>query len=53
MALGGTDLYFENPDPASHTGYYHCTANNPSGTAKSHVIFVSEEPRELPDNAAL
>ena len=49
----GTDLFFENPDPATHAGYYHCTAENPSGIAKSHVIFVSEEPRNLPDDAVL
>ena len=52
-ALGGTDLYFEEPDTASHEGYYHCSANNPSGMAKSYVIYVAEEPRDLPESVAL
>ena len=46
-------MYFEEPDTASHEGYYHCTANNPSGTAKSQVIFVAKEPRDLPESVAL
>ena len=46
-------MYFEEPDTASHEGYYHCEANNPSGTAKSQVIFVAEEPRDLPESVAL
>ena len=52
-ALGGTDLYFEEPDTASHEGYYHCTANNKVGTAKSQVVFVAKEPRDLPESVAL
>ena len=46
-------MYFENPDTASHEGHYHCEANNDAGTAKSQVIFVSENPRELPENVDL
>ena len=50
---GGKDLFFENPDTATHEGYYHCEANNDAGTAKSQVIFVSENPRELPETVDL
>ena len=46
-------MFFEEPDTATHEGYYHCTANNEFGTAKSQVIFVSENPMELPESAVL